>query len=314
MFEYNVKKKVGGNILDKIINKLPLELHVPGYQFCGPGTKLEKRLKRGDKGINKLDSACKEHDIAYDKHKSGSERRKADRILGEEAFKRFKSSDSSLGEKAAALAVSGIMKAKSALGCGLDRQQPVGTCSKIEKTARKQKKSVKKESTNGTKASNTKETRDILKKAIDKANKKVYGKLTPKDLSKSAKVALKSASNFLKKQNRSAEFLIKNTPRIIPVPKIGGILPLVPFFAGLSALGSLVGGVSSVTRAAQLAQKAKENLSELTRHNKQMEAIALGKTQNGNGLYLKPYRTGLGLYLKPFSTSDLSQSTINTKN
>jgi len=42
------------------------EIHLPGgYQFCGPGTKVTKRLKRGDRGINILDKACREHDKAY---------------------------------------------------------------------------------------------------------------------------------------------------------------------------------------------------------------------------------------------------------
>lgn len=57
----------GRGLLNKIINKLPVELHIPGYQFCGPGTKLAKRIARGDHGINPLDTACKEHDIAYEK-------------------------------------------------------------------------------------------------------------------------------------------------------------------------------------------------------------------------------------------------------
>lgn len=57
----------GGGLLNRVINKLPFELHLPGYQFCGPGTKLQARLNRGEKGINPLDAACREHDIAYSK-------------------------------------------------------------------------------------------------------------------------------------------------------------------------------------------------------------------------------------------------------
>ena len=44
------------------------ELHLPGYQFCGPGTKVFTRLNRGDKGINALDRACRIHDIEYLKY------------------------------------------------------------------------------------------------------------------------------------------------------------------------------------------------------------------------------------------------------
>jgi len=39
------------------------ELHIPGYSYCGPFTKLNERLARGDEPINKLDAGCKEHDI-----------------------------------------------------------------------------------------------------------------------------------------------------------------------------------------------------------------------------------------------------------
>lgn len=49
----------GGGIVDSAINSLPFEMHIPGYQYCGPGTKLKKRLARGDPGINPLDKACK---------------------------------------------------------------------------------------------------------------------------------------------------------------------------------------------------------------------------------------------------------------
>lgn len=44
---------------------LPIELHIPSYNFCGPGTKLKKRLARGDKPINRVDAISLTHDIAY---------------------------------------------------------------------------------------------------------------------------------------------------------------------------------------------------------------------------------------------------------
>src|ERR1700755_1808338 len=39
------------------------------YSYCGPGTKVQKRLKERYKGINSLDKACKQHDINYFKNK-----------------------------------------------------------------------------------------------------------------------------------------------------------------------------------------------------------------------------------------------------
>ena len=41
------------------------ERHIPGYNFCGPGTQVEERLKRGDYGVNELDNACRFHDVEY---------------------------------------------------------------------------------------------------------------------------------------------------------------------------------------------------------------------------------------------------------
>lgn len=118
----NAKKK-GCGLLNKLVNKLPVELHLPGYNYCGPGTKLSKRLQRGDKGVNPLDEACKEHDIAYSKFQDVERRNQADRELAEIALKRVKAPDSGFGEKVAALGVGGVMKLKSKLGMGLKRRR-----------------------------------------------------------------------------------------------------------------------------------------------------------------------------------------------
>jgi len=54
----------GHGLLNRAIDALLFELHIPDYQFCGPGTHLKKRLVRGDQGTP-LDAAYREHDIAY---------------------------------------------------------------------------------------------------------------------------------------------------------------------------------------------------------------------------------------------------------
>lgn len=81
-------------------------------------------------------------------------------------------------------------------------------------------------------------------------------------------------------------------PRIIPVPKTGGFLPLVPIFAGLSAAGSLAGGAAGIAKAINSYKTAKKQLLESERHNKQIEALIIGK-----GLHLKPYKEGLGIFV-----------------
>ena len=55
-----------------------IEFHWPGNQFMGPGTKLAKRLTRGDPGIKRLDKIAKQHDIDYSKAKNLRGKWKAD--------------------------------------------------------------------------------------------------------------------------------------------------------------------------------------------------------------------------------------------
>lgn len=87
--------------------------------------------------------------------------------------------------------------------------------------------------------------------------------------------------------------------RIIPTPtKIGGFLPLIPIFAGLSALGALATGASSIAKAVKDSKASTQQLKERERHNKVMEVIAAGK-----GLHLKPYKEGRGLRRKKKRTT-----------
>ena len=103
-------------LINRAVDALPVELHLPGYRFCGPGTKLGERLARGDHGINELDEACREHDIAYARYTDNEHRRIADRILAEKAWQRVKAWNSGVSERAYAAAVAAAMKAKSTLG------------------------------------------------------------------------------------------------------------------------------------------------------------------------------------------------------
>ena len=252
----------GKGLVNSIINKLPVELHIPGYQYCGPGTKLKERLARGDPGINPLDAACKEHDIAYSKNRDNLvARHAADRVLTERAWKRVLAKDAGLGEKTAAWGVTNTMKVKTKLGMSIKKS------AKQRKTSKKKKKVTLRHIVGAAKASITPGA-DAIKSAL-----------------KGARKAVKNAGG--KSRVRS--------PRILPIPtKIGGVLPfLIPLLAGLSATGALAGGAAGIAKAVNDANVAKRGLDESKRHNETMESIALGK-----GLYLKPYRKGLGLHLK----------------
>lgn len=120
--------KTGQGFVNSLIDKLPFEAHLPNglsgfYQFCGPGTKLEERLKKGQKGINKLDSACLRHDIAYSQSKNLQDRHRADKKLISEANQRLFAKNTPFKERLAAAAVSSIMSMKKKIGMGLKRKK-----------------------------------------------------------------------------------------------------------------------------------------------------------------------------------------------
>lgn len=230
--------------LNTVINKLPFELHVPTYSFCGPGTRLRERVHQP--GKNPLDEACKLHDIAYHIHGDSKVRHQADKELADRARARVKAADASIGEKTVAWFIANIMTAKRKLGLG----------------------------------------------------RKSFNKYTQAIRSTLRKSKVKSPALAAKMAHMCAKKLCGNvkTPRIVTLPKQGGVLPLIPIFAALSALGALTGGASSIMSTVKRAQAAQKDLEEAKRHNKTIEAIALGK-----GMFLKPYRrNGLGLFLKPY--------------
>jgi len=67
--------------------KFPGELHMPGQQFTGPGTRLDRRLnsdkspKSWSHPINHVDSASYRHDLEYAKHSDVAKRNDSDRKM-----------------------------------------------------------------------------------------------------------------------------------------------------------------------------------------------------------------------------------------
>ena len=74
------KKSIRGGKVDlqKALAKTGIEFHLPGYQFAGPGTKLQKRLALRQQGKNRLDRIAKTHDIDYSRATSLHDKWKAD--------------------------------------------------------------------------------------------------------------------------------------------------------------------------------------------------------------------------------------------
>jgi hypothetical protein len=117
------RRKTGGGIVNTVIDSLPFEMHVPGYEYLGPGTKLQEKLRKGVKPINKLDEAALEHDKVYYNTGDTKERAKADKVLENSAWQRVLASDSGLGEKTSAWLTTNAMKLKGLFGEGLARSE-----------------------------------------------------------------------------------------------------------------------------------------------------------------------------------------------
>ena len=74
------KSELGQGLTNKLINNLPFEMHLPGHNFTGPGTKLSRRLnpdlspKDWSKPVNRVDQAAYHHDLCYATHKDTKSR------------------------------------------------------------------------------------------------------------------------------------------------------------------------------------------------------------------------------------------------
>lgn len=161
------------------------------------------------------------------------------------------------------------MKAKVKLGMGIKRKQ--------RRRRRRRRRRQRKIGGKGM----VKNFKSIVSRA-----RRALKKSKPKTLTDAVGVAMKAVKNSKIKN--------KSLPRVIPVTR-GGILPLLPIFAGLSAIGALTGGVSQVVKTVKDVAAAKKRFSEMKRHNQALESsVALG-----NGMFLKNYKTGYGLFLRP---------------
>uniref|UniRef100_A0A1B0G9Q6 Phospholipase A2-like domain-containing protein n=1 Tax=Glossina morsitans morsitans TaxID=37546 RepID=A0A1B0G9Q6_GLOMM len=230
---YN-QSKIGRGFVNNLINRVPVELHLPGYQFCGPGTKLATRLAQGEKGINPLDAACREHDIAYSQSEDINKRHQADKILTEKAWQRVKSKDSDLKERINAWFVTNAMKAKVKFGLGMSASNI--SRKKETKKVRKVKKTKVRKIRRGRKRGRCwgKKTSNILKKA------------KPNNITDAVKIAQNAIHSKLRMSNKGN--VAAAIPRIISMPKLGRFLPLVPILTALSALGGLATGGSAIVK------------------------------------------------------------------
>jgi hypothetical protein len=76
-----------GDIVDIVNFILPGEKHIPGMRYCGPGTRLDKKLtddgtpKPGCEPVDRVDEAALKHDLAYSRYSDLRHRNIADKEM-----------------------------------------------------------------------------------------------------------------------------------------------------------------------------------------------------------------------------------------
>jgi hypothetical protein len=107
-------QRTGGDIVD-IIGKTIGEVHFPGSNYLGPGTKFMERLNRKDQPVDRVDENAMHHDLAYHMHSDKKSRHVADRKLlqDNDAIE-----NPTFKEKVKRVATKAVMKPKLFLGLG----------------------------------------------------------------------------------------------------------------------------------------------------------------------------------------------------
>ena len=122
-----IKAPTGGSLLNKAINNLPVEMHLPGHNFTGPGTKLNKRLnpdltpKKWSKPINRVDKAAYHHDLCYLKNNDTATR---NAVCDKNMLKELKGIyNPSIREKMECGLVSTLIGTKARFGMGVHKKK-----------------------------------------------------------------------------------------------------------------------------------------------------------------------------------------------
>lgn len=241
------------------------------------GTHLQKRLDRGDQGVNRLDAACRNHDIAYQNNRTDEGRHEADKILKDAAIERIGARNATFGERLAALTVAGAMKMKTGL-------RKLGTGLKRRRRPRRHVAAVGRKKRGGSGGGGGRITFSRLIRGVSDG----LARQQPKSTTAAIKTALMAARKL--KQGKR----IVGVPRLIRVPSftgkgLAGLVRFIPVLSGLAAVGSIVQSVVGVFSALKSLRNSQKTTTE---------------RKIGSGLYLLPYRGGgrrggSGLYLRP---------------
>ena len=128
------------------MSKLPFEIHLPGHNFTGPGTRLGRRLnpdgtpKEWSKPINCVDTAAYHHDLCYAKNQ---DRKTRNEVCDREMLRELDQiTNPTLKERVDKGIVRNLINAKVNLGLSL--KSPSGTIKWTDKLAEELYKLAKK--------------------------------------------------------------------------------------------------------------------------------------------------------------------------
>ena len=129
-----VKKSSGGDLVSSLNSitssiklpwaKYPGEMHLPGMNFAGPGTRLDLRLnpngtpKDSSKPVDRVDDAAYRHDMAYSAFPDTKTRNIADRIMVSELDE---IPNATLRERIERALIKPILNAKANFGLGISK-------------------------------------------------------------------------------------------------------------------------------------------------------------------------------------------------
>jgi len=119
--------KSDSGLFNKTVSNTPFELHLPGHNFTGPGTKLDRRLnpdgnpRDWSKPINRVDEAAYHHDLCY---ATNPDRRTRNEVCDREMPRELAQiTNPSLRERMERGLVGNMIKAKASLGLGLKKRE-----------------------------------------------------------------------------------------------------------------------------------------------------------------------------------------------
>ena len=144
-----VKASTGGDLVSSLNSvtskiklpwaKYPGEMHIPGMNFAGPGTRLDLRLnpdgtpKESSKPVDRVDDAAYRHDMAYVAFPDTKTRNVADRVMVSELNE---IPNPTLRERVERAVIKPILSTKAKFGLGIAKPSAPKNCQRAVKKVR----------------------------------------------------------------------------------------------------------------------------------------------------------------------------------